>query len=257
MNPISTNNGPFGICPKRSIGYVLNAMVQYGIPEHTVKEIQDVVGDAVGGSILTAKGDLFGEYRYFQGIEQPLFNFHDEKYMKQPVVADPETGVVKPVFRLNLSADEGAAALIVSDRFATSELYCFIKEMVNIDADSAAYKKYELTMNANAALSDNKYFNSEGRCVHVVFWNPSEAQAFVDYINENYMVQKSAEVQRTYTISTYAHRIDAYPKYSKHFTRAGQKNNSIMADFDDITDAEELYRALRSADIPAFKNYLI
>jgi hypothetical protein len=226
-------------------------MVQYGIPTRIVKE---EVQDVVNGIITTGKGNVFGKYRYFSGIDNPLFYFNNPNYMKQPVAVDPETGSIKPMFRLNLSVHEDTAGLSVFGDIATPELHDFMRMMLNLNGD-VDDERYSLTMDSGATFQDGSK-DREGKRIHIVFWNSEGAQFFVDYVNKNYKVQKHAFPQQVYTISTYAHRVAAYPKYSKFFTRTKEPNNQVMADFDSIEDAHELYNSLRAADIPAFKNYV-
>jgi hypothetical protein len=69
------------------------------------------------------------------------------------------------------------------------------------------------------------------------------------------------ESAQKFTVSTYQSWIEKHSEYAKHFTRsksnpAPLKQDTVYADFDNIIDANELYRALNSLGVPAFKNFM-
>jgi hypothetical protein len=237
------NNGPFGTAQRTSVAHVLNALVEYGIPLRVVKEINEV-----HNGVIEINGYEFGKYRYFDNIEQPLFYFDDKSHMRQPSVTDPETGISKTAFRLNVTFN-GIPCLWVNQNQSTPEFRDFISnKFFTCDC-----KEHSYVLGVAAGAVDND--NDGNYCIE--FLNSEGIQDFVNYVNENYNVQKGLQEQQTFTVSTYEHRVAAHARYSKYFTRVSEKNNKVMADFDDITDANELFKALQALDVPVFKNFMV
>lgn len=242
----TTNSGPFGTSVRMSLGHVLNALCKYGVPLREVESFQ------VGNNLIKKGEIVIGRYGYFNGIDQPLFSFENQSHLTHLTVVDPESSAFKTVFRLNLSHHNSAGLLILGDQ-ATPELHEFITTKLFTQEEDAP--GYSLRRNSGAFFEGGKG-DPHGQWIYIEFNKSEGAQAFVDYINKNYMVEKSTSPQRTYTISTFEHRIAPHAKYSKYFTRYVEKNNKVMADFDNITDAEELYKALHALNLPVFRNYL-
>jgi hypothetical protein len=65
--------------------------------------------------------------------------------------------------------------------------------------------------------------------------------------------------EKVFTISIFERQIALYPAYAKYFTRRSGEGMSAkaLADFDNVVDAQELYRTLNMFKLPVFKNYLI
>ena len=241
MNGV-TNSGPFGVSSRESLEHVRNALFGYGLPLRLVESLQIVE------NTITRNGKKFGEYRYLDQFEQPLFYFHDKQYMRQPVVTDPETGISKITFRLNINVN-GVPCLWIGLHQSTPEFREFI---YNTFFDSSHKGlQYQLGITAGAVDSDNP----DGS-YSVEFLGQQGIQEFVDCVNQNFMIQQSLQEEPVFTVSTYEHRIAPHARFSKHFTRVSEKNNKVMADFDNIIDAYELYKALESLGVPVFKNFM-
>lgn len=79
-------------------------------------------------------------------------------------------------------------------------------------------------------------------------------------VNDTVNDSASGVQHKTFTVSTYKSWIEKHSEYAKHFTRS--KSNpfpvqpTVYADFDNITDAVELYRDLNSLGVPVFKNFM-
>lgn len=242
MNGV-TNSGPFGVCARESLEHVRNALFGHGLPLRLIESLQ------IGASVIIRNDKKFGEYRYLEQFEQPLFYFYEKSYMRQPVVTDPETGISKITFRLNMNIN-GVPCLWISPQQSTPEFRDFIYN--KFMACSHNEHSHKLGIAAGAVDSDNP----DGS-YSVEFLNPQGIQEFLDYVNQNYMVQQSLQEEPVFTVSTYEHRIAPHARFSKHFTRVSEKNNKVMADFDNIIDASELYKALETLGLPVFKNFTV
>lgn len=179
----STNNGPFGQYERGTTGHVLNALCELGVPV--------VIAEAVGfsnGSVLMYGGEEFCTYQYFNGIDQPLFRFKDKAYKRQHMVVDRENVIARPQFRLGLSVQD-TPGLTISGPEATPELHNFIKtECLTNWMDKPGYK---VNKEAGAYFQGGSE-NPKGQYIFIEFWKPKGAQAFVDFVNKNYIVSLSS-----------------------------------------------------------------
>jgi hypothetical protein len=174
-----TNNGPFGTCERGTTGHVLNAMCECGVPLHIVEEV-----GFSNGSTLMYKGKEFCKYKYFDGIDQPLFRFETQSYNEQWMVADPETRTTRPKFRLGLSVQD-TPGLTINGSDASVELHEFIRcQCLTNYMDAPGYN---LSQESGAFFQGGAH-DPEGQWIFIEFWKPKGAQAFVDFINNNYVV---------------------------------------------------------------------
>lgn len=178
MNTVTSNSGPFGTARRGTVNHVLNALNQFGVPLGISQNC------GIGGENITLNNQVIARYRYFDSIDQPLFFIKDKYYMKHPVVSVPETNEVKTVFRLTLSPNSEYPWLSISGHQATSELRRFIMLMCHPSSDD--------DFSCELLDEPHEMFNGLDHSdipIIVEFRNSKSAQAFVDYLNENYKVK--------------------------------------------------------------------
>jgi hypothetical protein len=174
-----TNTGPFGRYQRGSAGHVLNALCKHGVPVHIAEEVS-----FSNGSTLMYCGKEFCKYKYFDGIDQPLFRFQNQAYECQSMIVDPEKRIRQPKFHLGLSVQD-TPGLTISGPEASVELHKFIKtECLTNWMDKPGYK---LTQESGAFFQGGSE-HPDGEWIFIEFWKPEGAQAFVDFINNNYTV---------------------------------------------------------------------
>ena len=166
---------PTGQYPRNSVGHILQTLRDQGIPE------------TVAGSVIVSQDTImygnqpFASFKYFPGIEQPLFRFQNEAYMRQRFIVGDDN-VVKPLFRLTLSV-HGTPAFEINGIDATPELHDLIRwQMLTNDTRQEGYK---LSQDA-AAFFQGGSEDREGQRIYIEFWKPAGAQAWVDKLNEIY-----------------------------------------------------------------------
>ena len=170
------NFGPFGNYERSSTGHVLNALSHLGIPMHVVESVQFDEDRE-----MKLNGKLFGKYKYFEGIEQPLFLFFGFNYNQQKMVIQQDKSL-RPAFHLCLS-NHDTPGLIFSGREATPELHDFLN---NILAQNNIFNDcYKLHQKAGAFFQGG-HQRRDDEYIYIEFWRADGAQAFVDYVNENY-----------------------------------------------------------------------
>lgn len=170
------NFGPFGNYERSSTGHVLNALSHLGIPMHVVESVQFAEDRE-----MKLHGKLFGKYKYFEGIEQPLFLFFGTNYNQQKMVIQQDKSL-RPAFHLCLS-NHDTPGLIFSGREATVELHEFMTGLLS--ANHIDDPRYHLRQTAGAFFQGG-HQRPDGEYIYIEFWQPKGAQAFVDYVNENY-----------------------------------------------------------------------
>lgn len=191
-----TISGPFGAYPINSGGGVLNALCGEGVPLNTVERL--TICHKVGDYNIVKDGDTeFARYKYFDGIDTPLFMFQNQNYGRHSAVWN-ENDVLQPKLKLCLH-HHGSASLVMSthrdnDLF-TEDLYLFIKGMLganrsHISEDSSEWEKlnhkqYVLKNNASAFFQGGSEKFDE--YLYIEFWKPAGAQAFIDHINETFV----------------------------------------------------------------------
>ena len=169
-------SGPFGIYKKCSTGHVLNALCAMGVPVNTVENIR-----FGGQEQLLLNNEVFANYKYFPGIEQPLFRFQNKVFDQQRFIK-LDNGFLKPDFHLSLSP-QGTAGLIISGPLATPELHEFLCGMFTNRMPDI---RYELHQTAGAFFQRGRPTQMDER-FYIEFWRPSGAEAFLDYINTNFV----------------------------------------------------------------------
>ena len=177
-------SGPFGNYKAPSIGHVMNSLVKFGVPVNVVETV------VFGKDEITYNGKPFAVYKYFEGIEQPLFRFLDETYSRvfaqQNYVINGDK-TLSPRFKLTLS-NHDTPGLIISGKAANQEIHAFITNLVMCNFTDDV--KYKIKSDAGAFFQGGSNM-PDGEYIYIEFWKPSDAQAFVDYINENFKMENN------------------------------------------------------------------
>jgi uncharacterized protein YwqG len=114
----------------------------------------------------------------------------------------------------------------------------------------------EVKESSGAVMYENIDTSEKKKYYRLEFWDEHNAQEFVDYVNEIYNVQSSLK-QQVFSVWTYAHRIASHAKYSNYFSRVKDKDkNTVVADFDNFVDANELFSAVQALNVQVFKNFM-
>lgn len=185
-NTIDYTTGLFGHYEKGTTGHVLNALCHWGVPISVVENLHFTKD----GLLKDSRGELFGRYKYFDGIEQPLFIFTNRALGKQRFVRVEEEGatVLAPDFRLSLSTHD-TPGLIIDGDDATPELHFKLRRcLTNYMYDPW----YEIHKAAGAFFQGGAHY-PEGRFFYIEFWLPAGAQAFVDRLNAEYRPKEARD----------------------------------------------------------------
>lgn len=185
-------NGPFGAYPRHSTGAVLNALFSAGVPLVIVEQLTIDVGRVMDGS------KEFARYKWFDGIEQPLFYFQNDVYGRQLATWD-EDKKLRPKFHLSLHHHGSASLVIYKQRdknLFTKELYDFIKGFIGADVSHVTesssewskknHEMYKIRQEASAFFQGGSNSFDDG-FIYIEFWKPEGGQAFVDYVNNNFV----------------------------------------------------------------------
>lgn len=177
-------SGPFGNYKAPSIGHVMNSLVKFGVPVNVVETV------VFGKDEITYNGKPFAVYKYFKGIEQPLFRFLDETYSRvfaqQNYVINGDK-TLSPRFKLTLS-NNNTPGLIIAGKAACPKVHAFITSLVMCNfTDDVEYK---ITSDAGAIFQSGSY-SPDDVYIFIEFWKHKGAQAFVDYINENFKMESN------------------------------------------------------------------
>ena len=167
---------------RKTVGHVIQALRNLGFTEIVTGQVQ------IGDGEVTLGDRLFARYRYFDGIEQPLFRFtHDAVAgshpgpMRHTWVRD-ENNVLRPRFRLGLSVHD-TPSLEVYGVDATAELHRYIgRVMLTQWSDRETYRLSQ----AAGAFFQGGSEDENGECIYIEFWKPAGAEAWVDYLNSTY-----------------------------------------------------------------------
>lgn len=175
--PSNMQRGPFGQYAPGTTGHVLNSLAKLGVPIRVIEDL--TIGDK---GLLTKSGTAFGMYRYFDGLDIPLFMFTDSTYrlLYQPMVVDGD--VLRPNFKPRLGPHM-SAALIVEGREATLELYKFLMGMMS--ANFITDERYKLRQDAGAFFQGG-FDNPNGQYFYIEFSKASGVMPFIEYINTNF-----------------------------------------------------------------------
>jgi hypothetical protein len=180
-----------------AMGHVLHYLREWGVSEAITEYIGTVAGKLEnkgpyeGKNFVVYDTKMLAEYMYFDGIEQPLFHWHvdADTYNAQPMERQPD-GSLKPKFRLSLDpitymGDIRYPVLLFRGKDATPELREFL--LRTMDADAGAARDVCLRASAFWKLCD------DGNGFYVEIDDPKGAQAFVDYVNQNYVPPTPAQ----------------------------------------------------------------
>lgn len=169
--------------PRGSVGHILHHLREWGIPERISGSV------TVSDEEIFYGNDMFAQFKYFEGIEQPLFNFQDSVYHRQKMELQ-EDGSLIPQFRLSMYVHQNPS-LVIEGHEATSELYEFLQQVFfTSDTRELGYK----------VRTDSKAFfqggcgSPAGNYFYIEFYNSKAAQSAVDFINENYRPSKKVTV---------------------------------------------------------------
>jgi hypothetical protein len=185
MNCAVTNSGPFGTAQRGTISHILNALNHFGVPLGVSQGVR------VGQEDITLNDRIIAKYKYFEGISQPLFFVYDTHYMRHPIIVNPETGTTRTVFRLSMTEREVEYGneltrlipnLIMHESDVTPEFREFIKQ---IWSKVGELDDVRHTLSTDSGAIFNGIVLDCGH-INIEFWNSKGAQAFVDYVNNNY-----------------------------------------------------------------------
>lgn len=181
--------GPYGTYERQSAGDVLNSLCNNEkIPLSRVENMR--IGSGKIHESIMGKETVVGEYKYFDGIEQPLFRWNHEntsRFREHRMVVDTE-GQVFPMFRLSFSI-QTSPGLVIEGKQATPDLHEFIRhQMLTQWIDQPGYK---LTKNSGAFFQGGSH-DPDGKYIFIEFWIPKGAQAWIDHLNENYRPTKDS-----------------------------------------------------------------
>ena len=194
MSTQTSISGPFGNYPRHSSGAVLNALCSAGVPLITVERLTILDGCVKDGP------NEFARYKWFDGIDQPLFYFQNDSFGRQKAIWG-EDKKLHPKFHLSLFHHGNASLVIYKQRdrdLFTEHLYTFIKGFItanisHVTEESSQWMKqnhemYKIRQNAIAFFQGGSNSFDEG-FIYIEFWKPEGAQAFVDYINNNFIYE--------------------------------------------------------------------
>lgn len=173
--------------PWGTLRHLKDSLEEYGISKEIVARLRIIVDNLEvpeeERELKMFDGDcLFGHAKYFNGIKQPLFYFHDTNWMKSYVKVE-EDGSKKLQLQLHLEC--GLPYINMSGDSLTQNLYEFVVGLFdnNRTNHGDAYKLRE----AAKAVLDTDDPGISGRFIDMTFFEPKNTQAFVDYINKNYI----------------------------------------------------------------------
>lgn len=171
--------------PRNSLGHILAALRHRGIPETIAGSV------TAGNGMIRDHGELFANYKYFDGIEQPLFRFQNHVFdLHRHCIVDGEDGKKKLEMHYHLSlGNNDLPSLIVHGWDASQDLRSFIEgTMLTIDM---RYPGYKLTKDSGAFFQGgyNAEPDSENGWIFIEFWKPEGAQAWIDHLNANFKRQ--------------------------------------------------------------------
>lgn len=189
-------SGPFGDYPVNSGGGILNALCKEGVPLNIVEQL------TINGNNTLLDGTAnFAQYKYFNGIDKPLFFFNKETYSRQNAMwhtVDAKK-VLRPHLKLCMYLHGNASLVLYKPRDGsvfTEELYDFIKGFIGANISHVnelssewmkrAHEMYKIRQDAGAFFQGGSDGFQNG-FLYIEFWKPEGAQAFVNYINENFV----------------------------------------------------------------------
>lgn len=185
-------SGPFGPYLRHSSGAILNSLCAMGVPLNTVERL--TIDD---DRVLDGPKE-FARYKWFEGITQPLFYFQNDTYGRQSAVWGDDKKL-HPKFHLSLYHHGNTSLVIYKQRendLFTQELYDFMKMFIGANISRVReddpdwikqnHEMYNIRQKAGAFFQGGYNSFDEG-FIYIEFWKPEGAQAFVDYVNNNFV----------------------------------------------------------------------
>lgn len=168
--------------PRQSLGHVLDELRSLGITETIAGSV------TVGDGKIYYTDEVFARYKYFDGIEQPLFRFSNSVYGQHRHIVN-EQNELKSNFHLSLS-NRDTPGLIVTGFDATQSLREYISKVMFTSID--CWLAYKLRADSEAIFQIGSDTPAPGHdpfmgYIFIEFQRPEGAQAFVDFINENFV----------------------------------------------------------------------
>lgn len=156
--------------PRASAEHLLEALRKLGFNEV-------IVGTVTfdGGGKISRWGEPFATYKYFDGMEDPLFDFEVSTLNDQRFLIN--LPVVKAQFHLSLGSN-GQPRFFIRGQRSTKILRTFLyDEMFNPKAPGFSH-----TRNSGAVFVDGT--ETDANIIELVFLKPKGAQGFIEYVNE-------------------------------------------------------------------------
>lgn len=190
MSELIEINGPFGSYVWGTFGAVLNSAIRNeNIPLSKAEDLILLKYDQrEGGTIAYRKeSNIVARFKWVEGISYPIFSWMGEEFSlyNQHSFVMQKDDTLKPKFRLSFCC-HGTPAFQISGEQATPELHQFLHRMLtNWTKDPC----YEIHQNAGAFFQGGSH-DPDGQFIMIEFWKPAGAEAFMKYLNENYVVGK-------------------------------------------------------------------
>jgi len=177
---------------------LLNSLCEEGVPLNIVERLT-IMCDGT----LKDGEETFACYKYFDGIDKPLFFFNSVNYGHQNAVWHTVDGkeVLRPQLKLSLYLHNNASLVLYKPRdrsVFTEDLYDFIKRFMNanishVTESSSEWTKqnhqmYKIREDAGAFFQGGSDSFHNG-FLYIEFWKPKGAQAFVDYVNNTFVYE--------------------------------------------------------------------
>lgn len=168
-------SGPFGNYERGTPGSILNALHAIGVP---INQIEDVT---IGADKIMLGEEAFANYRFFDGIDLPLFRFYKIPQLNEQHIVVDKDGILQPQFRLVLT-NHDTPGLIFNGEVATVKLHEFLKGTLTTYTTDSWYKVHKDA----GAFFQGGINEPNGKWFYIEFWKPSGAQAYVDKLNTEY-----------------------------------------------------------------------
>lgn len=169
-SPMSIKNhesGPFGNYLRGTPGHVLNALHASKVPINVVDRL--TVGQH---NVLKQNGSEFAIYKYFDGIDRPLFRFQDQCYQN---VTDSNNYYI-PV----IGPHDNPALILTGEYHADWTAWSTINEALSNDIRNPFYALHK---DAGTFFQGGSDWIEGGWYLYVEFWKPAGAQAWLDAFN--------------------------------------------------------------------------